>query len=135
MFFPFQLIFTIVLALSENLLSTSSTVNSSSDHFLRNLSYNVLVSPSLFEFLLVTIIIIKSLYLSVLFHELVYLYIQGTTSKTDYTNYRDPGIYSDLPIFNIQPQCTPATTLSFSFRQPPLEFHKGIHVTKLCVKP
>ncbi|CAE6075408.1 unnamed protein product [Arabidopsis arenosa] len=77
--------------LSENLLSTSSTVNSSSYH-LRNLAYNVL----------------------------------GTTSETDYTNYRDPGIYSDLPIFNIQPQCTPATTLSFSFRQPPLEFHKEV---------
>jgi hypothetical protein len=35
--------------LSENLLSTSFTVNSSSDLFLRNLAYNVLASPSLFE--------------------------------------------------------------------------------------
>ncbi|OAP05022.1 ATH5 [Arabidopsis thaliana] len=76
--------------LSENLLSTSFTVNSSSDLFLRNLAYN------------------------------------STTSETDYTNYRDPGIYSDLPIFNIQPQCTPATILSLSFRQPPLEFHKEV---------
>ncbi|XP_010503385.1 PREDICTED: ABC transporter A family member 6-like isoform X1 [Camelina sativa] len=78
--------------LSENLLSTSFTVNSS-DLFLRNLAYTVL----------------------------------GTTSATDYTNYRDPGIYSDLPIFSIQPQCIPATTLpSFSFQQPPLEFQKEV---------
>ncbi|CAB41859.1 ABC transporter-like protein [Arabidopsis thaliana] len=52
---------------------------------------------------------------------------QGTTSKADYTNYLDPGILSDLPIFNVQPRCTPdTTTFSFPFRQSPLEFHKEV---------
>ncbi|VVB04513.1 unnamed protein product [Arabis nemorensis] len=41
---------------------------------------------------------------------------QGTTSEAGNTNHLDPGIYSDLPIYNIQPQCTPPnTTLSLSF--------------------
>ncbi|CAD5325146.1 unnamed protein product [Arabidopsis thaliana] len=77
--------------LSRNLLSTSFAVNSS-DHFLRNLAYNVL----------------------------------GTISEADYTNYLDPGIHSDLPIFQILPYCTPTTNLSFSFRQPPITFHKEV---------
>ncbi|KAG7633623.1 ABC transporter-like [Arabidopsis suecica] len=46
---------------------------------------------------------------------------------TNYTNYLDPGILSDLPIFNVQPRCTPdTTTFSFPFRQSPLEFHKEV---------
>ncbi|ANM63942.1 ABC2 homolog 4 [Arabidopsis thaliana] len=53
--------------------------------------------------------------------------VLGTTSKADYTNYLDPGILSDLPIFNVQPRCTPdTTTFSFPFRQSPLEFHKEV---------
>ncbi|XP_020879673.1 ABC transporter A family member 4 isoform X1 [Arabidopsis lyrata subsp. lyrata] len=83
---------TLGATLSQNMLRTSFTANSSSDHFLRNLAYNVL----------------------------------GTTSKSDYTNFHDPGIHSDLPILNIQPQCTPATTFKFSFRQSPLKFHKEV---------
>jgi len=59
-------------------------------------------------------------------------YIQGTISEADYTNYLDPGIHSDLPIFQIRPYCTPTTNLSFSFRQPPITFHKGTKFTKLC---
>ncbi|XP_019102277.1 PREDICTED: ABC transporter A family member 4-like isoform X2 [Camelina sativa] len=77
--------------LSQNLLDTSFTVNSS-DNFFRNLAYNVL----------------------------------GTTSEADYTNYYDPGIHSDLPIFQIQPRCIPPTNLSFSFRQSPVTFHKEV---------
>ncbi|XP_019100203.1 PREDICTED: ABC transporter A family member 4-like isoform X2 [Camelina sativa] len=77
--------------LSQNLLDTSFTVNSS-DNFFRNLAYNVL----------------------------------GTTSEADYTNYYDPGIHSDLPIFQIRPRCLPATNLSFSFRQSPVTFHKEV---------
>lgn len=61
------------------------------------------------------------------------IYIQGTTSEADYTNFHDPGIHSDLPIFNIQPRCKSITNLSFSFRQPPIEFPKGIKFTKLCL--
>ncbi|KAL1210262.1 ABC transporter A family member 6 [Cardamine amara subsp. amara] len=52
--------------------------------------------------------------------------VLGTKSETDYTNYRDPGLYSDLPIFNIQPQCTSASKISFSLRQSPLQFQKEV---------
>ncbi|KAF8081609.1 hypothetical protein N665_0874s0003 [Sinapis alba] len=55
----------------------------------------------------------------------------GTTSDAANTNYLDPGIHSDLPIFNIQARCTPNTTLSsFSFRQPLHKFHKE----EICVQ-
>ncbi|KAF3512811.1 hypothetical protein F2Q69_00007872 [Brassica cretica] len=50
----------------------------------------------------------------------------GTTSDTGNTNYLDPGIHSNLSIFNIQARCTPNTTLSsFPFQQPLHEFHKA----------
>ncbi|VVB04502.1 unnamed protein product [Arabis nemorensis] len=53
-------------------------------------------------------------------------YIQGTTLEPGFTNYFDPGIHSQLPIFNIQPQCPPRTTFSFSFGQCPLKFQKEV---------
>ncbi|KAL1210259.1 ABC transporter A family member 4 [Cardamine amara subsp. amara] len=56
--------------------------------------------------------------------------VLGTTSEADYTNFREPGIYSDLPIFNIQPRCKSTPNLSFSFRQPPLKFYKEVR----CVR-
>ncbi|KAF3551394.1 hypothetical protein DY000_02008522 [Brassica cretica] len=50
----------------------------------------------------------------------------GTTSETGNTNYLDPGIHSNLSIFNIHARCTPNTTLSsFPFQQPLHEFHKA----------
>ncbi|ESQ45796.1 hypothetical protein EUTSA_v10010112mg [Eutrema salsugineum] len=52
--------------------------------------------------------------------------IQGTTSEPDFTNHFDPGIYSQLPIFNIQPRCTPNTTFSFSLGQSPLKLQKEV---------
>ena len=49
------------------------------------------------------------------------------------TNYLDPGIPSNLSIFNIQARCTPNTTLSsFSFQRPLTEFHKGIFTKRIC---
>lgn len=110
------------------MLKTSFTANSSSDNFLRNLAYNVLASSSLLEFFFFSWSLIKSLSLRI-FHDHC---IQGTTSKSDYTNFHDPGIHSDLPILNIQPQCTPATTFSFSFGQSPLKFHKGTIMFTCC---
>ncbi|CAN7099404.1 unnamed protein product [Brassica rapa subsp. narinosa] len=50
--------------------------------------------------------------------------VLGTTSEPDFTNYFDPGIHSNLPIFNIQTQCTPRTSFSFSFGQSPQKFQK-----------
>ncbi|KAL0847392.1 hypothetical protein Bca101_020638 [Brassica carinata] len=51
--------------------------------------------------------------------------VLGTTSEASNTNYLDPGIHSDLPIFNIQARCTLNTTLSsFLFQQSPTEFRK-----------
>lgn len=47
--FHLELIFTIFVALSRNLLSATFAMNSS-DLFLRNLAYNVLASYSLLEF-------------------------------------------------------------------------------------
>ncbi|EOA23466.1 hypothetical protein CARUB_v10016657mg [Capsella rubella] len=52
--------------------------------------------------------------------------LHGTTSEADYTNYLDPGLHSDLPIFQIRPRCMPSTNLSFLFRQTPLTFHKEV---------
>ncbi|WZY98764.1 hypothetical protein YC2023_071093 [Brassica napus] len=87
---------TLGATISRNLLPTYSTVNSSDD-FLRNPAYNVLASSE----------------------------ILGTTSEAGNTNYLDPGIHSNLSIFNIQARCTPNTTFSsFSFQQPLHEFHK-----------
>ncbi|KAL0790213.1 hypothetical protein Bca101_006459 [Brassica carinata] len=57
--------------------------------------------------------------------------VLGTTSEPDFTNYFDPGIHSNLPIFNIQPQCTPRTTFSFSFGQSPQKFR---NVEVRCVQ-
>ncbi|KAG2329701.1 hypothetical protein Bca52824_000881 [Brassica carinata] len=88
---------TLGATISRNLLPTYSTVNSSDD-FLRNPAYNVLASSE----------------------------ILGTTSEASNTNYLDPGIHSDLPIFNIQARCTLNTTLSsFLFQQSPTEFRKA----------
>ncbi|CAH8334397.1 unnamed protein product [Eruca vesicaria subsp. sativa] len=88
---------TLGATISQNLLPTYFAVNSSED-FFPMLAYNALASSE----------------------------ILGTTSEVAYTNYFDPGIHSDAPIFNIQRRCAPNTTLSsFSFRQPPLEFHKA----------
>ncbi|WZZ45497.1 hypothetical protein YC2023_041756 [Brassica napus] len=56
---------------------------------------------------------------------LLHIPSSGTTSETGNTNYLDPGIHSNLSIFNIQARCTPNTTLSsFPFQQPLHEFHK-----------
>ncbi|KFK39851.1 hypothetical protein AALP_AA3G296400 [Arabis alpina] len=52
--------------------------------------------------------------------------VEGTSAEPYYTNYFDPAIHSNLPIFNIQPQCPPRTALSFSFRQSPLKFQKEV---------
>ncbi|XP_024013509.1 ABC transporter A family member 5 [Eutrema salsugineum] len=52
--------------------------------------------------------------------------VLGTTSEPDFTNHFDPGIYSQLPIFNIQPRCTPNTTFSFSLGQSPLKLQKEV---------
>ncbi|KAF8081610.1 hypothetical protein N665_0874s0004 [Sinapis alba] len=56
--------------------------------------------------------------------------VLGTESEPDFTNYFNPGIHSNLPLFNIQPQCTPRTTFSFSLGQSPQKFHKEVR----CVK-
>ncbi|VVB04503.1 unnamed protein product [Arabis nemorensis] len=52
--------------------------------------------------------------------------VLGTTSEPSFTSYFDPGIHSQLPIINIQPQCPPRTTFSFSFGQSPLTFQKEV---------
>jgi len=54
------------------------------------------------------------------------LMFQGTTVEADFTNYLDPGIASNLSIYNIQPRCILNATFPFSFEQPPLKFEKGI---------
>ncbi|CAA7031237.1 unnamed protein product [Microthlaspi erraticum] len=41
----------------------------------------------------------------------------GTTSEADFTNYNDPGIHSNLPLYNIQTRCTQEATFSFSIGQ------------------
>ncbi|KAF8046380.1 hypothetical protein N665_3755s0001 [Sinapis alba] len=56
--------------------------------------------------------------------------VLGTASEPDFTNYFNPGIHSNLPMFNIQPQCTPRTTFSFSLGQSSQKFHKEVR----CVK-
>ncbi|KAL1210263.1 ABC transporter A family member 7 [Cardamine amara subsp. amara] len=52
--------------------------------------------------------------------------VLGTSSEADFTNYLDPAIALDLPIYNIQPQCIPNATFPFSFGQPPLMFQKEL---------
>ncbi|XP_010550621.1 PREDICTED: ABC transporter A family member 7 [Tarenaya hassleriana] len=52
--------------------------------------------------------------------------VLGSASKTDYTNYLDPGIVSTLPIYNIQPQCSPNSTFSFLLQQSSLQFRKEV---------
>jgi hypothetical protein len=52
--------------------------------------------------------------------------VLGTTVEADFTNYLDPGIASNLSIYNIQPRCILNATFPFSFEQPPLKFEKEL---------
>ncbi|CAA7031234.1 unnamed protein product [Microthlaspi erraticum] len=52
--------------------------------------------------------------------------VLGTTEEAGITNYLDPGIASDLPIYNIQPRCISDATIPFSFGEKPLEFKKEL---------
>ncbi|VVB04510.1 unnamed protein product [Arabis nemorensis] len=56
--------------------------------------------------------------------------VLGTTADADFTNYLDPGIASNLTIYNIQSECIPNATLPFSFGQPPLQFKKELTCAK-----
>ncbi|CAN8254913.1 unnamed protein product [Cochlearia groenlandica] len=52
--------------------------------------------------------------------------VLGTEIEAEFTNYLDPGIASNLSIYNIQPRCIPNATFPFSFGEPPLEFEKEL---------
>lgn len=106
------------LAVYENLLTSSVPANSSD--LLRTLANNVLVSS------VVGICLFSNVKCVNLFLSFLELMFQGTTAEADLTNYLDPGIGSNLSIYNIQPQCILNATLPFSFEQPPLKFEKGI---------
>ncbi|CAH8334395.1 unnamed protein product [Eruca vesicaria subsp. sativa] len=82
---------------------------------------NLSLGPALSRSLLTTSFMVNS---SVSWLRNPAITVLGTTSEPDLTNYFDPGIHSNLPIFNIQPQCTPRTTFSFSTGQSPQKFKK-----------
>lgn len=52
--------------------------------------------------------------------------VLGTETEAELTNYLDPGIASDLPIYNIQSRCISNAAFPFSFGVGPLKFQKGI---------
>ncbi|KFK34077.1 hypothetical protein AALP_AA5G099400 [Arabis alpina] len=52
--------------------------------------------------------------------------VLGTTEEADMTNYLDPGIASNVSLYNIQSQCVPNAKFPFSFGQSPLEFKKEL---------
>lgn len=52
--------------------------------------------------------------------------MQGSSSFTYYTNYMDSAYISDLPIYNIQHECSPKSSFSILIHQSPLAFPKGI---------
>ncbi|ESQ45794.1 hypothetical protein EUTSA_v10010102mg [Eutrema salsugineum] len=52
--------------------------------------------------------------------------VLGTAREADFTNYLDPGIASNDPIYNIRSRCISNATLPFSFGQKPLEFQKEL---------
>ncbi|CAH8353914.1 unnamed protein product [Eruca vesicaria subsp. sativa] len=53
-------------------------------------------------------------------------HVLGSSSFPAYTNYMDSSFISDLPIYNIQHQCAPNSSLSILLHQPPLAFPKEI---------
>lgn len=104
--------FTCYIGLYGNMLPSSVTVNSSD--LLQGLAYNALVS-SLF------VSAVKCVHVC-----LMSLFYQGTETEAELTNYLDPGIASDLPIYNIQSRCILNAAFPFSFGVGPLKFQKGI---------
>uniref|UniRef100_A0A1J3I5I7 ABC transporter A family member 7 n=1 Tax=Noccaea caerulescens TaxID=107243 RepID=A0A1J3I5I7_NOCCA len=52
--------------------------------------------------------------------------VLGTQVEAGITNYLDPAIASNLPIYNIQPRCLPNATIPFSFEEQSLEFKKEL---------
>lgn len=52
--------------------------------------------------------------------------MQGSSSLTAYTSYMDSAFTSDLPIYNIQHECSPNSSFSILIHQSPLAFPKGI---------
>ncbi|CAN6984901.1 unnamed protein product [Brassica oleracea var. botrytis] len=50
----------------------------------------------------------------------------GTKTEAELTNYLDPGIASDLPIYNIQSRCILNAAFPFSFGVGPLKFQKDL---------
>ncbi|KAL1203813.1 ABC transporter A family member 10 [Cardamine amara subsp. amara] len=52
--------------------------------------------------------------------------VLGSTLEADQNNYKDPGINSEIPIYNIQSQCSPNSTWPFSFG--------NIHTEVKCVQ-
>ncbi|VYS59677.1 unnamed protein product [Arabidopsis thaliana] len=54
-------------------------------------------------------------------------YVLGSSSFPAYTNHMDSAFISDLPIYNIQHECSPNASFSILIHQSPLAFHKEIN--------
>ncbi|KAK2664000.1 hypothetical protein Ddye_002574 [Dipteronia dyeriana] len=44
----------------------------------------------------------------------------GSESKTEFSNFLDPSFFSGLPLYSVQSQCTPNSTISVPIQMPPL---------------
>ncbi|VVB04509.1 unnamed protein product [Arabis nemorensis] len=54
-------------------------------------------------------------------------YVLGSSSLPGYTNYMDSAFISDLPIYNIQHECSPNSSFSILIHQSPLVFPKEVN--------
>jgi hypothetical protein len=54
-------------------------------------------------------------------------YVLGSSSFPAYTNHMDSAFISDLPIYNIQHECSPNSSFSILIHQSPLAFPKEVN--------
>jgi len=107
--------FFLLLVLMGNMYSNSSG-------FDGDLAYYVLVS-------FMKQCYIMNMFLCVSQSLISNIYMQGSSSFPAYTNHMDSAFISDLPIYNIQHECSPNSSFSILIHQSPLAFPKGLTKT------